>query len=117
MDVNERVVAPMTKKGPRMKIFTIDVENNITAFVSPKDIQGSESGTETFTNSTELAGLAARWPGARLVEIWNGLTGVRPIQRFTSRTVAAKRIWEAIQSLEPGDAVRPRTMASKKGRG
>src|SRR5271169_3773167 len=84
-----------------MRAFTIDAENNITVFRSMKETEGRGAGAETFTSAQELAALAAGWPGARLVEIWNGLPGVEPIQRFTSRTIGVNRIWKAIQTLEP----------------
>jgi hypothetical protein len=71
-----------------MTAFTIDAENNITVFASLKEIQGTEEGTQTFTNQEELAALADKWPGGRLVEIWNSLPGVQPVERFTSRRVA-----------------------------
>ena len=80
-----------------MTAFTIDAENNITVFASLKEIQGSEEGTEAFTNQEEFAALADKWAGGRLVEIWNSLPGVQPVERFTSRRVAVGRIWKAIQ--------------------
>ena len=87
-----------------MTAFTIDAENNITVFASLKEIQGSEEGTQTFTNQEELAALADKWPGGRLVEVWNSLPGVQPVERFTSRWVAVGRIWKAIQHLKPTGA-------------
>src|SRR5438067_4484082 len=81
--------------------FTIDVANNITVLDSAEKIEERREGTETFSSSQELAALAGKWPGARLVEIWNSLPGVEPVERFTSRQVAAARIWKAIQSLQP----------------
>ncbi len=83
-----------------MTAFTIDSENNITVFASLKEIQGSEEGTETFTNQEEFAALADKWAGGRLVEVWNSLPGVQPVERFTGRRVAVRRIWKAIQHLE-----------------
>ena len=85
-----------------MTAFTIDTDNNITVGASSPPAKASEGGTETFKNPQELDKLAARWPGARLVEIWNSLPGVEPVQRFTSRQVAATRIWKAIQHLKAG---------------
>ena len=35
----------------------------------------------------------------RLVEIWNGLAGVKPVTKFANRKSATERIWKAIQSL------------------
>ena len=98
-----------------MTAFTIDAENNITVFASLKEIQGSEEGTETFTNQEELAALADKWPGGRLVEVWNSLPGVQPVERFTSRRVAVGRIWKAIQHLKPSGGAHRQPVGSKKG--
>ena len=98
-----------------MTAFTIDSENNITVFASLKEIPGSEEGTETFTTQEELTALADKWPGDRLVEVWNSLPGVQPVQRFTSRRVAAARIWKAIQNLTPSGGAQRRLVGLKKG--
>jgi hypothetical protein len=98
-----------------MTAFTIDAENNITVFASLKEIQGSGEGTETFTNQEELAALADKWPGGRLVEVWNSLPGVQPVERFTSRRVAVGRIWKAIQHLKPTGAAQSQPVVLKKG--
>jgi Protein of unknown function (DUF3489) len=45
----------------------------------------------------------------RLLEIWNGLPGVTPVTKFASRTVAAARIWKAIQGLEQVAIATPAT--------
>ena len=85
-----------------MKTFTIDSENNITVFASYKDAKTSEQEDAViFTTEDELAKLAAHWPTHRLVDIWNSLTGVTPVKKFTDRKTAIGRIWKAIQSLEP----------------
>ena len=97
-----------------MTTFRIDAENNITAVTSGQQISQSEGETETFSSRQELTALAEKWPAARLVEIWNGLPGVEPVERFTSRQVAVGRIWKAIQRLESGGAgPRPRATAKK----
>jgi hypothetical protein len=99
-----------------MPTFTIDPENNITVFASSKDIERKGEGTEAFSSVEELAASATKWPGARLVEIWNSLPGVEPVERFTSRQVAITRIWKAIQHLYPdGDAHRRRVVAKQGG--
>ena len=95
--------------------FTIDADNNITVLASSQQTEEREKGTETFSNPQELAALAAKWPGARLVEIWNSLPGVEAVERFTSRQVAATRIWKAIQHLQPTVGARRRQAAPKKG--
>ena len=101
-----------------MKTFTIDAENNITAHAS-REAAGAAEAAERFSSEEELATLAGNWPGARLIEIWNSLPGVEPVRKFTSRNVAARRIWAAIQGLEPAPATPARTAASQartKGR-
>ena len=87
-----------------MSTFTIDTENNITAFASAQSIAETALGTETFSTAEQLAAFVAEWPAARLLEVWNSLPGVTPVERFTSRSVAAKRIWKAIQHLQPTQA-------------
>src|SRR6266849_10840330 len=97
--------------------FTINVDNNITVLDSPQKIEERREGTETFSSSQELAALAAQWPGPRLVEIWNSLPGVEPVERFTSRQVAAARIWKAIQQLQPNAGVQRRVAPKKVSAG
>jgi hypothetical protein len=94
--------------------FTIDADNNITVLASSQQTEEREEGTDAFSSSQELATLAAKWAGSRLVEIWNGLPGVEPVERFTSRQVAATRIWKAIQNLEPTAGAGRRQAAPKK---
>src|SRR3990170_6883116 len=85
-----------------MKTFTIDSEHNITIFASYKEAKTSDATDAViFTTEEELAKLATDWPIARLVEIWNSLTGVTPVKKFTDRKTAIARIWKAIQSLQP----------------
>src|SRR5205807_1155112 len=55
--------------------------------------------------------LAESWPGTRLIEIWNGIPGVEPVRKFTSRKVAVRRIWAA---LEPGNTPEPAKAKSKR---
>jgi len=98
-----------------MTAYTIDTDNNITVFGSLKEIGGGEEGNESFSNLEELAVLAGQWPGARLVEIWNSLPGVEPVERFTSRQVAVTRIWKVIQHLQPTGGAHRRTAAARKG--
>jgi hypothetical protein len=81
-----------------MKAFTIDSENNIVAHASAKAAPKTE-GTELFTSQDALAELAAAWPASRLVEIWNSLTGVTPVKKFTDRKKAVARIWTELQKL------------------
>ena len=54
--------------------FTIDADNNITTHTSAEEAAAA-AGTDRFSTTAELSGLAANWPGERLVEIWNSLPG------------------------------------------
>ena len=90
-----------------MTRFKIDTENNITAFGSSEQIKDSGGETEIFASRQELATLAKTWPATRLVEIWNSLPGIEPVERFTGQQAAVARIWKAIQRLEPS-AVAPK---------
>src|SRR6266851_4460021 len=96
-----------------MQTFTIDVDNNIAVLASSQQIEERKEGTETFSGPQELAALAIKWPGSRLVEIWNSLPGVEPVERFTSRQVAATRIWKAVH-LQPTAGAQRRRVAPKK---
>jgi len=82
-----------------MKMFTIESEtHNITAYRTAKEA-ASVAGAERFASADALAGLAANWPSARLVGIWNSLPGATPVRKFKDRQTAVKRIWNAVQSL------------------
>jgi len=82
-----------------MKIYTIENEtNNITVHGTPKEAEAI-ANAERFRNQAGLAKLAADWPMARLVEIWNSLPGADRVKKFKDRNTAVERIWKAIQSL------------------
>jgi hypothetical protein len=89
-----------------MSTFTIDPNNNITAFASLDEARAAEiNHAEYFGSSQELAKLAASWPASRPVEVWNSFAGVapfdglKPVKKFTNRKVAVARIWKAVQTL------------------
>jgi hypothetical protein len=85
-----------------MITFTIDTDNNITAFASRKEAEEGKAGEiEYFSSEKELGLLAAQWPMGRLVETWNSLSGVIPVKRFTDRKKAVARIWKGVQQLKP----------------
>jgi len=87
--------------------FAIATDNTITAWDAAEQIpEGQE--TQQFASEKQLASLAAGWPNARLVEIWNSFAGVagigsdlKPVKKFTDRKSAVARIWRAIQALKP----------------
>ena len=84
-----------------MKTFTIDTDNNISAFATQEEASAAATATplDTFTSQQELAKLASAWPTDRLVAIWNSLPGVEPAKSFKSAKSAASKIWERIQGL------------------
>jgi hypothetical protein len=95
----------------KMKTYTIDSENSITAHATKQEAGEGES----FSSQQELASLVADWPTDRLAEVWNGIPGLTPVKKFTNRTSAVARIWKAIQSLDGGSPAETATTAPKRG--
>jgi hypothetical protein len=94
------MTATAAQRKSEMTTYTIDNENNITAHGSQQEAGEGEA----FGSQLELADLAATWPAARLIEVWNGIPGLTPVKKFTNRKSAVARIWKAIQSLDGGNA-------------
>src|SRR5690242_19398090 len=94
-----------------MKTFTIDADNNITAFPTPDHAEAA--GAQPFTSQKGLAALAAQWPAERLVAIWNSLPGAKPVDSFKNAKAAAGKIWERIQGL--GEPAKPKAEPKAKG--
>ena len=102
------------KEGTYMKTFTIDAENNISAFATQEEAAATTTTPfDSFASQKELAVLATQWPAERLVAIWNSLPGVKPVKSFKSAKAAAGRIWEGIQSL--GEPAKPKAERKAKG--
>jgi len=80
--------------------FTIDRNNHITALTSNPPVRVNPDAA-SFSDAKDLGRLVKRWPGPRLVEIWNALPGQKPIKKFTNRKVAVSRIWAAAQNVSP----------------
>ena len=97
-----------------MNTFTIDAHNIVARLNAHKH---PARDTEKFTSEDELAKLAAQWPSGRLMEIWNGMHGVRKVARFRDRKTAVRRIWTRAQDLRPVEtkstAVRDGTKAAR----
>jgi hypothetical protein len=90
----------------KLKTFTIDNDNNITAYGSAEEAAATTATPfDSFASQKELAGLIAGWPAERLVAIWNNLPGVKPVQGFKSVGAAATRIWKRLQGR--GEAAQP----------
>jgi hypothetical protein len=78
-----------------MTIFTIDQDDNITAFASGKKADNNPE-SKRFRSVKELDRVARKWPSSRLIEIWNSLPGVSPVRKFTSRQVAQAEAGRAV---------------------
>jgi hypothetical protein len=120
------VIHVMTAQSvaPRRTImtFTIDSDNNITAFGSAEEAAAATTTPfDSFATQKELADLIAGWSAERLVALWNSLPGVEPVDSFKSAKAAAKRIWERLGSF--GEAAKaaaaepPKPKAPKKAKG
>ena len=93
-----------------MKMFSIDANDQIE--VRHAGSNRSKKPGRDFTSEEQWAKMAADLPMSRLVTIWNGIPGLTPVERFTSRAKAVTRIWKALQNLEPGMGKQPQ-FASK----
>ena len=63
-------------------------------------IDRANAAPTVITSREEWETIAGAWPLKRLVEIWNALPGVTPIEKFTSRQIALERIWRAVEAPE-----------------
>jgi hypothetical protein len=79
-----------------MHVFTIDTENNIT--VHPNKKVARQTGAGVFDTAESLAELIGA-DNKRMAEVWNSLTGVTPVKKFTSAAMAARRIFTEVQKL------------------
>ena len=96
-----------------MNTFTIDDRNIIARLATH---QRTAREVEKFSSEKELAKLAAQWPARRLVEIWNGMSGVRQVAKFTDRKTAVRRVWTKAQELRPVQTSLPARDGTKAAR-
>jgi hypothetical protein len=104
--------------------FTIDTDNNTTAFAALEDAlnHGIGSTEGAFSTEKELTKLSAAWPIARFVDVWNAFAGVvpfddlKPVKKFTDHKTAIARIWMAIQALTPTPAQHAAPAVPKKAK-
>jgi hypothetical protein len=105
-----------------MTTFTIDEQNNITAFGSSEAAAAATATPfDSFSSQQDLAELAKAWPTERLVAVWNSLPGVTPVTKFEDRKTAASRVWQRIQGpgepAKPKEAQPPKPKAERKAKG
>ncbi len=99
-----------------MITFTIDADDNITAFPTPDQAEAAvRSGAQSFASQQELTQLAAGWQDEKLVAIWNSLPGVAAIKKFRNRNAGIGRIWARIQGLgESASLTEPRAKSDSR---
>src|ERR1022692_3664168 len=98
--MNVSVTATPCQERTQMKTFTIDNDNNISAFATQEEAAAATATPfDSFASQQELADLAAQWPAERLLAVWNILPGVTPVKKFTDRKTAISRVWARIQGL------------------
>ncbi len=88
-------------------IFSIDAENNITAFATTEQVPANTSEQaplETFSSQAEFATLSKDWPLSRLVAVSNSIPGGIAVKKFKDRQMATSRIWKAIRGLSSAGA-------------
>jgi hypothetical protein len=84
------------------KVFLLRAEDTLTAFSAEADARGAlADGDALFGSPDDLKRITADWPSTRLVQLWNSIPGVVPVKKFMDRPTALKRLWAAIQVLEP----------------
>jgi hypothetical protein len=88
-----------------MTTFVIDTDNNIIAFASQQEAEAVPG--DRFASQEQLTELAANWPAGRLADIWNSISGLTPVKKFTDRKSGITRIWKAIQSLNGSSPAEP----------
>jgi len=102
-----------------MTTFTIDTDNNITAFAAAEQVPEDQ---DRFAIEKEFAKLSADWPITRFVEVWNAFAGappfgeLKPVKKFTDRKTAVARIWKAILALTPTPAPQTAPVAPTKAK-
>ena len=89
-----------------MTTFTIDPDNNITAFAHPLVAEAAASG-QSFASQEGLDTLTTSWPMDRFAIVWNSFAGVagfaadlKPVKKFENRNKAVARIWKALQHVD-----------------
>ena len=79
--------------------FHLTINGSITEIPTDNG-QREDAEKGVVTTREEWEAIAGAWPLKRLVEIWNSLPGVTPVEKFTSRQIALERIWRAVESPE-----------------
>jgi Protein of unknown function (DUF3489) len=90
-----------------MKVFTIVNHATMLAFPDQDTAIAAEQpdrGDELFWTLQGITNIANDLTGKELVTIYNSIAGVKQVTKFENRLIAAKRIWEAVQTMHCGTA-------------
>jgi uncharacterized protein DUF3489 len=112
MNVSSR--KPLLAKEKTMTTFTIDAENNLSAFPNATDAAECDPDIPRFDSQAALAKLSADWPMSRFVKIWNSIPGNTEVSKLGDRKKAVARIWKAILPLGGG---KPEANPKKEAKG
>src|SRR3954470_16886250 len=77
----------------------LTTDGSITDLPTDK-IDRENAALTVITSRDEWERIAGAWPLQKLVEIWNALPGVTPVEKFTNRQIALERIWRAVEFPE-----------------
>ena len=94
-------------------VYSINADNQIRVHAA----RASAPDEVSFATEAELSKLAAAWPSARLVAIWNNLPGVRQVSKFTDRKTAVRRIWTAVPEREVSTPAHSKSKLAKTPEG
>ena len=89
-----------------MKTFILDADHNITAYASQEAASSAVPAGDAFATAAGLKTALKPLSAATVVGIWNSLTGVTPVKKFTSLDVASKRIFKELKKLGGPDATK-----------
>jgi len=78
------------------------------------DVEETPPGSR-FASETELRRLLREWPIRMLIELWNGLPGVRAVTKFENRDIAIARLWRVLQPQDESvGSRRPKAQRRRK---
>ena len=82
--------------------------------VGVADVEEAPAGSR-FASERELGRLLRQWPMRALVELWNGLPGVRAVTKFENRDIAIARLWRELQPKDESvGSRRPKAQRRRK---
>ena len=122
MNVITAADAADQKERNHKSTFTIDTDNNITAYASAAEVSREDAASlVVFDSPATLAKVPSEWPLSRFVELWNGIPGQTPVKKFQDRKKAVARLWAAIQPLagnaQPAEAAAAKAASSPRKAG